>query len=275
VGHGYGMGDYIKAIPLMFYPICAIVICFLLAINKFPKIGRLKKAYERTEQGGPLLETSVKTQTKQNEEIEPSSPLNFLIPMVALVAGMVLFDQNIAIGMMLALVVMLILYAAQGRMKIKEIFDTFTEGASTMMPLLITIYLTFIMEMSVEEMGFMDCLTGLISRAFPAWSIPVIAFVFVAVITFFAASFWSLIVISFPIFLPMAVAMGVNPSLVIGAVMSGVALGSQACLYSDAIFMVAAGTEVPNDVQFRTVLPYVLIGAACAAILFCLAGLFL
>jgi Na+/H+ antiporter NhaC len=144
-----------------------------------------------------------------------------------------------------------------------------------MMPLLITIYLTFIMEMSVEEMGFMDYLTGLISRTFPAWSIPVIAFVSVSVITFFAASFWSLIVISFPIFLPMAAAMGVNPSLVIGAVMSGVALGSQACLYSDAIFMVAAGTEVPNDVQFRTVLPYVLIGAACAAVLFFLAGLFL
>lgn len=84
-----------------------------------------------------------------------------------------------------------------------------------------------------------------------------------------------MIVISFPIFLPMAVSMGVNPSLVIAAVMSGVALGSQACLYSDAIFMVAAGTEVPNDTQFRTVLPYVLIGAAAAALMFIIAGVFL
>ena len=70
----------------------------------------------------------------------------------------------------------------------------------------------------------------------------------------------------------MAVQAGVNPALIIGAVMSGVALGSQACLYSDAVFMVAAGTDVPNDVQFRTALPYVAAGAAAAAALFVIAG---
>lgn len=272
-GENLGMSEYLGAIPFMFYPICAIVICFLLAVNKFPKLGQLKKAYARVEQGGPVLEYSAKTQKTDSSRVEPSSPLNFLIPMVCLVVGMVLCDQNIVSGMLIALVMMLVLYLAQRRMKLQEFFDTFTSGASTMMPLLITMYLTFIMEASTEEMGFMEYLTGLISRTFPAWSIPVIAFVSVAAITFFAASFWALIVIAFPIFLPMAVSMGVNPSLVIAAVMSGVALGSQACLYSDAIFMVAAGTEVPNDTQFKTVLPYVLIGAVAAAVMFTIAGI--
>ena len=73
----------------------------------------------------------------------------------------------------------------------------------------------------------------------------------------------------------MAVQMGMNPALVTAAVMSGVALGSQACLYSDAVFMVAAGTEVPNEVQFKTVLPYVAVGAATAEILFLIAGFLL
>ncbi len=273
-GQGMGMTEYLGAIPMMFYPICAIVISLMLALGKFPKIGQLKRAYERVDQGGELLEGRVKT-VKASGEAAASSPLNFLVPMAALIAGMVIFEQNIVIGMMAALVVMLIMYPAEGIIKWKDMFDTFMEGASTIMPLLITMYVTFIMEAAVAEMGFMEYLTGLISRTFPAWSIPVIAFGSVALITFFAASFWSLIVISFPIFLPMAVSMGVNPSLVIGAIMSGAALGSQACLYSDAIFMVAAGTDVPNDTQFRTVLPYVLIGAGAAAVMYIAAGIFL
>ena len=275
-GQGMGMKEYLEAIPLMFYPICAIVISFLLAVGKFPKLGQLKKAYDRVGHGGPLLESGIKRkEITGNEKIEASSPLNFLIPMLVLVGGMVIYDQNIAAGMMMALTAILVMCLAEKRMRLKEVFDTFTAGASTIMPLLITMYVTFIMEAAVEEMGFMDYLTGLISRTFPAWGIPAVAFISVASITFFAASFWSLIVISFPIFLPMAVQMGVNPSLVIAAVMSGVALGSQACLYSDAIFMVAAGTEVPNDTQFRTVLPYVLIGAAVSVLLYVAAGIFL
>lgn len=274
-GQGMGMTEYLGAIPMMFYPICAIVISLMLALGKFPKLGQLKRAYERVEQGGELLENRAKTVKNSEATAAGSSPLNFLVPMAALIAGMVIFEQNIVIGMMAALAVMLIMYPAEGIIKWKDMFDTFMEGASTIMPLLITMYVTFIMEAAVAEMGFMEYLTGLISRTFPAWSIPVIAFGSVALITFFAASFWSLIVISFPIFLPMAVSMGVNPSLVIGAIMSGAALGSQACLYSDAIFMVAAGTDVPNDTQFRTVLPYVLIGAGAAAVMYITAGIFL
>lgn len=44
-----GMGNkiYIQAIPFMFYPIAAIICCLLLALGIMPKIGNMKKAYER------------------------------------------------------------------------------------------------------------------------------------------------------------------------------------------------------------------------------------
>lgn len=274
-GHGMGMKEYLAAVPLMFYPIYAIIISLLLTAGKLPKLGTLKKAYDRAECGGPLLENSVKMTKDAKEPVRAASPRHFLLPMAALIVGMLAFGQNIIAGMLTGLAVMAVMLLLEKRMKLNDILDTFTAGASTIMPLLITMYVTFIMEAAVEEMGFMTYLTGLISRTFPAWSIPLIAFVSVASITFFAASFWSLIVIAFPIFLPMAVRMGVNPSLVIAAIMSGVALGSQACLYSDAIFMVAAGTDVPNDTQFKTALPYVLIGAAAAAVTYGAAGIWM
>lgn len=265
--------DYFHAIPFMMYPICAIVISLLLAFEKFPLIGELKKAYKRVDEGGPLLEVTATGTMPIDKDTKPSHPVNFLIPMIALVAGMLLCGQNIVVGFLAAFLCMMVMYIGSKKMKVIEFFDTFLNGASVMMPMMINIFITFIMEQAITDMGFIDFLTGLISRTIPAWLIPATAFIIVGTITFFAASFWTLIIIAFPIFIPMAFTVGVNPALVIGAVMSGVALGSQACLYSDAIFMVAAGTDVPNDTQFRTVLPYVLIGSAAAVVLFIIAGI--
>ena len=270
---GMGMKEYIGAIPFMFYPICAILIALLLAYGLIPKIGELKLAYVRVEAGGSVLASESKEEKEASEK--ESSALNFVIPMLALIIGMLAFDKNIVMGMLLAIACMLVMYCGQKLMKVTEFFDIFLEGCSGMTPMLITIFVTFIMEKCTEEMGFTDLVTRLMSRTVPASLLPATAFLSVACITFFAASFWTLIVIAFPIFLPMAVNMGVNPSLVIGAVMSGVALGSQTCLYSDAIFMVSAGTGVPNDTQFRVVAPYVLCGVIPASILFIIAGFIL
>ena len=270
---GMGMKEYIGAIPFMFYPICAILIALLLAYGLIPKIGELKLAYVRVEAGGSVLASESKEEKEASEK--ESSALNFVIPMLALIIGMLAFDKNIVMGMLLSIACMLVIYCGQKLMKVTEFFDIFLEGCSGMTPMLITIFVTFIMEKCTEEMGFTDLVTRLMSRTVPASLLPATAFLSVACITFFAASFWTLIVIAFPIFLPMAVTMGVNPSLVIGAVMSGVALGSQTCLYSDAIFMVSAGTGVPNDTQFRVVAPYVLCGVIPASILFIIAGFIL
>lgn len=267
-----GMKEYIGAIPFMFYPICAILISLLLGLGAIPKIGELKRAYERVEKGGPVLESDEKEKRRAEKE---SSAWNFVIPMAALVIGMMVFGKNIVAGMLLSLVCMFVLYCGQKILNVTEFFDVFLDGCSQMMPMLITIFVTFIMEKCTEEIGFTEFLTNFMSRRVPAGLIPVMAFLSVACITFFAASFWTLIVIAFPIFLPMAVSVGVSPSLVMGAIMSGVALGSQACLYSDAIFMVSAGTGVPNDTQFRVVLPYVLCGGIPATLLFVVAGFIL
>lgn len=273
VQQGMGVKEYIRAIPFMFYPICAIVISLLLGLGVIPKIGELKKAYDRVDAGGSVFTSSEKE--KQKESGKESSAWNFLIPMAALIIGMMAFDKNIVAGMLATVICMLVMYCGQRLMKITEFFDIFLNGCSGMTPMLVTIFVTFIMEKCTEEMGFTDFLTGLMSRTVPAELLPAMAFLSVAGITFFAASFWTLIVIAFPIFLPMAVSMGISPSLIIGAVMSGVALGSQTCLYSDAIFMVATGTGVPNDTQFRVVLPYVLCGVIPATILFLAAGVIL
>ena len=76
-----------------------------------------------------------------------------------------------------------------------------------------------------------------------------------------------------PIFVPLALNMGIDPALVIAAIMSGVAFGSKFCFYSDAVFMTSAGTGVSNMTQIKVVAPYVLGAAALAIIAFLITGI--
>ena len=273
VEQGAGLKDYLEAIPMMFYPICAIIICLLVGLKIFPPIGMLKKAYRRVEQGGAVLdEKDARIEEINADDLKAASPVNFLIPVAVLVGGMLYFDNNIIAGVLLALAAMFIMYLVQRVFTPDSFIRTFVKGAGNVLPLVINIFVVYIMEKAVSEMGFIDYLTGLLSRMFPRAVLPMVAFLSVAAICFFAASFWALIAIAFPLFLPMAASVGLPAAVIIAAVMSGVALGSQACLYSDAIFMVAAGTGVSNTRQFEVVLPYTIIGAVAAALLFLAVG---
>lgn len=270
--------DYYRAIPLMFYPICAILICLLLGTGKFPKLGKIRSAYQRVEKGGDMLEAAKSAGNLISMDLEQKGPLcerpvrYFLIPMAVLFAGTIFSGNDIMIGLLLALAVMLVMYRAGNIFTVEESVKLFLKGVESMAGLLFNIAMAFMIQAACEKMGFADYVIGNFIRMMaPQW-IPVTAFLIVGGMAFLAASFWTLIVITFPVFIPMAVQVGINPSLVIAAVMSGVALGSQACVYSDAVFMVAAGTGVTNDVQFRTVLPYVGIGAGIVSVLFLMAG---
>ena len=52
LGDSTWMGAYIRAIPFCIYPIVTILIILLFSFGLFPKLGRMKKAYERTAKTG-------------------------------------------------------------------------------------------------------------------------------------------------------------------------------------------------------------------------------
>ena len=273
--YGLTASYYYKAIPYMFYPICCIAISLLLACRKFPLLGGMRKAYQRVAGGGSLLpDAAVEEELTEpsQEEMGKASIWDFLIPMICLFVGTICFGQNIVIGILLALASMFLLLCGRRRMGIQAFTDCFMKGVQDMVPLLLTITLGFAMQSAMEKMGFTDFLLSLCSQNLQVEILPLAAFVVVALAAFFAASFWVLIVLTFPIFIPLARTMGGSIPLIIAAIMSGVALGSQACIFSDSVFMVASGTGVSNDDQFRAILPYVAIGAVLAGILFLIAG---
>lgn len=275
---GLGFSDYVKAIPYMFFPIIAIIVCLLVALGVIPKVGLIKKAYERVDAGGPFLveEESGGLPTMNmegnNEGVQPSSPLNFMIPIVVLIAVMLLCNGSLVHGIIAAILSQLVLYTAQKIMTLSEFTNTLLEGVTGMASLAFVICFAYIVGVANDAMGFSNFVINGFNGAIPPSLLPAIAFLVVAGVSFAAASFWILIVISVPIFIPLAINMGIEPSIVVAAIMSGVAFGSKFCFYSDAVFMTSAGTGVPNITQIKAVAPYVLGSAVLAAIAFVIVG---
>ena len=76
-----------------------------------------------------------------------------------------------------------------------------------------------------------------------------------------------------PVFVPLALSMGVTAPVIIAAVMSGIGLGYSTCFYADAVFMTTAGTGVSNITIIKATLPYAAGAAAVAAAGFLLCGI--
>ena len=108
------------------------------------------------------------------------------------------------------------------------------------------------------------------SRASSAWNAVVpLAFLLVGATVFAVGGCWVVMTIAIPVFVPLALSMGVTAPVIIAAVMSGIGLGYSTCFYADAVFMTTAGTGVSNITIIKATLPY----AAGAAAGFLLCGI--
>jgi tetracycline resistance efflux pump len=276
---GLGFSDYLRSLPYMFFPIISIVVCLLVAVGIIPKVGPIKKAYERVEAGGPLIpeaSTGASIINLDNEnpdkEVEPGSPWFFIVPVVVLVVVMFIRDSDVISGIIAAIIAQAVMYIGSRRMTLTNFIDNFLGGLTSMAGLAFIILNAYIMGMANDEMGFTTYIIGIMTKAISPQLLPALSFLIVAFVAFAAASFWVLIVITVPIFVPLAISMGIDPALVIAGIMSGVAFGSKFCFYSDAVFMTSAGTGVSNMTQIKAVAPYVLGSAILATILFVIMG---
>lgn len=260
--HGLGFGDFVGAIPYMFFPLLLMALCLLLALGLFPKVGNLKRAYDRVAAGGPALLEEEKSRALVDlggpEEGEKSSALNAAVPLAALVGGVLYFGNDMIHGLLLALLTQLVMYVGQRLMTFSEFLDCFFEGAKSMTSLAIVVCLSFMLSQANQDLGMFEILIQAARENLPPVLLPAVAFVMVGLTTFAVGGCWVVMTVAVPVFLPIAMAVGVSATVVTAAIMSGISLGYCLCFYADAVFMTTAGTGVPNMDIIRTVLPYAL-----------------
>ncbi len=254
------LSEYIQAVPMMIFPLMSIALCLLLALGLFPKFGNLKLAYQRVADGGQtyVLEADEKPLVDfgKPDENNITSPLNLFLPLICVIGGTLYFDKNLAIGLILAIICQFFVYIIPRKMSVSKFFDCFFEGAGSMLMINIIIFFGFTLSSMNEQLGLFDLVISLVGSTLPAAFVPVLVFLIVGFCVFSSGSCWIIMLITIPIFLPLAAATGASQILTLAALMSGVGAGYTLCFYADAVFLTTASTGVANLTIIKTIIPY-------------------
>ncbi len=272
---GLGFVDYAKAIPFMFFPIIAVLCCLLLDLGIIGKFGALKESYKRVSEGGstvPEAEGSGMLSMDTDDDVPTTSAWNVAVPLLALIVGTLVFDCDLAYGCVISIIVQMLMYMFQKIMTPVKYVDDFLDGAKSMFPLMVLVTFAFTLSNVNGKLGFFEYMIAKIGALVPGELLPAMTFLLVAAATFATAGYWSMQVISVPIFLPLAFALNVYPPIIVAAIMSGVSFGCCYCFYSDNIIMTAASTEVSNFRQTKVSTSYMVPCAILAFLCYLAAG---
>lgn len=273
---GTGLGAYIASVPYMFYGWAAVLIVPLYALKILPRFGPMKTAEIRAEETGDVFPASFHVMneasvTTDDENVKKSHALNFIIPMLALIA-VTIYMQDILYGVIIGIVTCGVIYIPQKLMTINEFFDVSLEGFKSMTQVIGIVIAAFILQAANEGLGLTPFVIETVQPLISPHLLPLITFTVIAFLAFATGSFWGIAAISFPIIIPLAQTLDANVFMAGAAIVSATAFGSHACFYSDAATLTCAATGLQNIDYAKTSLPLLIIPTAISIVLFIVFG---
>ena len=263
---GQGMDLYISAIPYMIYPIVAVLLVPLVALEVIPAFGPMKAAELRSAQS-PLRQPATLTDEDNTQEPDREVRLyHFLLPLATLIGFTLWYELDVQIGVIASVTLTILLFGAQRLLAWTEMFDAVLDGIKMMLPALTIVVTAFVFKEVNDQLGLPNFVIANIAPLMTPLLFPVITFLTMALISFATGSSWGVFAIAIPIILPLATSVGVSIPLAIGALLSASAFGSHACFYSDATVLAAQGSGCDVLDHALTQIPYALIAAAMSCI---------
>ncbi|MBT6791757.1 MAG: sodium:proton antiporter [Gammaproteobacteria bacterium] len=263
---GQGMELYISAIPYMIYPIVAVLLVPLVALEIIPAFGPMKAAELRSAQS-PLRQPA--TLTDEDNTPDPDREVrlyHFLLPLATLIGFTLWYELDVQIGVIASVTLTILLFGAHRLLAWTEMFDAVLDGIKMMLPALTIVVIAFVFKEVNDQLGLPNFVIANIAPLMTPLLFPVITFLTMALISFATGSSWGVFAIAIPIILPLATSVGVSIPLAIGALLSASAFGSHACFYSDATVLAAQGSGCDVIDHALTQIPYALIAAAMSCI---------
>ncbi len=263
---GQGLSFFIESIPYLFYPMAAILIVPLVATGIIPLVGAMRRAEEQAETTGDL--GVFEDHALAVEETERGGMSVFFFPMIAMVFFTVFPNVDLLRGVIAGILITLVHYALWRVMPLGELLDTCMDGVKSMVPVLAMLLTLFVFVEANDRLGLTPYVIDAVSPFMTAALLPVIVFFTVSVLAFTTGSNWGVIAITMPIAFPLAQTFDVSIPLVMGALFSASGFGSHACFYSDSTMLSAQGAGCRTHEHALTQLPYALLAATVAAILY-------
>ena len=277
LNYGSDIATYLKVIPFTFYAWASVIIVPLFILGIIPKIGKMKDAYKRVETTGKVYgETSSKFNSDLLDEYANGEGklIDFLLPMGVLI-GMTIISGDLFISVIAALFVCLVLYVPRKKMTFDEFCDIYIRGFCDMVPTIAIVFMAFVMQQAANDIGLPNYVIETVAPYLNGDIFPAVSFIVVALLTFITGSNWGIPAVCVPIILPLGASLGANLILVMAAVLSGGALGSHACFYSDATVLTSSSCSIDNMDHALSQIPYALIASAVSLAGFLICGFIL
>ncbi|KJY88578.1 sodium:proton antiporter [Pseudoalteromonas piscicida] len=210
-----------------------------------------------------------------------------LIPLLTLIVSMIGFmfwtgngvlangsgSKSVLYATILASTVAYLLLLSGKRFSHHELMDVGFKGMGELLPLVSIVLLSLTLGASLKELGTGTFVASLVGDYLPIYLIVPVLFITGAIMSFTTGTSWGTFAILIPIGVPLIQALGLPPSLVLGAILSGGIFGDHCSPISDtsAVSALASGCDLLTHV--KTQLPYALVGGVLAIICFFIASL--
>lgn len=276
--NGSGFGAYLQGLPFVFFGWFALAIGLLLALGVLPLVGPLRREQLRVDRTGDPLPEGLSEEEREFELADSSTvtarplPFNFLVPIATLIAVTIATEVDIVKGAAAAVVVAIVLFVAQRRLTIREVFESAFEGISSMTYVIVLFVLAFMVQQVNMDLHLAEWVIGVTEPVMHGALLPAIVFLVCGVYAYATGAFWDLAAVITPVVLPLAIAVGVDPVLAGTAVFSGAALGSTTCLYGDGIILASKSVGVKPLNLMLSILPYAGLAGLLSLVAYLIAG---
>ena len=164
------------------------------------------------------------------------------------------------------------LLIAKKAFRFVEIIDIIFNGMGELLPVAVLLVFALTLGDVSKQLGTGMFLAGVARQGLPAFLLPALLFALGCVISFATGTSYGTFAILVPIALPMASVLGVKPALAFAACISGGVFGDNCSPVSDTSIVTGMAARVKVVDHIRTQLPYALIAASVALVLFAVAG---
>ena len=281
----------ISSMPFNFYAIFALLIVLIVVVTE-KDFGPMKKAEHRVrvedkllrDGAEPLISTEVVTM--EAKEGIPPRAINMILPVVTMVVMMPVVllitgkgnlmegsgSASVLWAVIAGLAVGAVAYRVQGIMKVKEITDIFMKGVGGLIPLASLMILAFAIGDICDVLGTGPFVAQAAKSTLNPGIIPTVIFLVSCFIAFSTGTSWGTFAIMIPIAVPMINIMGLNPGLIIAAVLGGGVFGDHCSPISDTTIISSMASASDHIDHVRTQLPYALTAAGFSLLLFIIFG---
>ncbi len=308
---GDGLMMFIATVPFNVYALLTLVMVFSLCFMKFD-FGKMKRNDVIAETTGDVFAGVTEDAESNDEfKANPKGKVRHLIiPVIILIicciGGMLytgfyynwdtgLIDSqlqsanaieafsncdagmSLAIGSTVALLIIAIYYMIARVVSFKEITGSFTEGFKAMVPaILILTFAWSISGIMGAKGGYLDAQAfvqnNLANSAFPQFLFPAIFFVLAGAIAFATGTSWGTFGVLVPIAVTILGGSGTLAVMTVSATLGGAVFGDHISPISDTTILASAGAQCNHVEHVNTQLPYALLVAGIATVVYVIAG---